>query len=430
MNTKLQRIIGLETEFGTYPYSAIPEFGEHWGIEGGRLYGDSGDHPEYATPECRKGWDAAIYDRVGEILAAKRLGQIAPGSPPRLVKNNTAGGHPTANVAEPITWGSHENYLLPSSVGNDEVYHALGAFLVTRIIWTGAGGVFNGNYRISQRSHFIRNNMNADTLRGDRAIVNSRDQHHAAKNWRRQHLIIGEANILFWPSALKLEITSLLMAILAKGELRGLRLDAPVLALHRLSDDWESGMHLLGGKRTSAIRVQRHYLRQAQRFCRRYRISHFDWCLNEWHYILDRLEERDLQALAGRVDWATKRLLIERRTKDLGGDEASAIDLSYHIISGNDGIAKQVRRKFDPSGIESATKSRARLAPSTRAKQRVRLQRAVRRAGGEITSLDWARIDYSLTDSRVVHMRNPLASKDPSIERIIKELSGHGWSRH
>lgn len=129
----IQRIMGIETEYGV----ACSDFsGAHVDRDvadvtaqifadmqartgatsaflgnGGRLYLDIGDHPEYATAECTQLADVLAQDRAGDQMLAQmaldaepRLS--APDAPVRvhLFKNNVdAASH---------SYGCHENYLV------------------------------------------------------------------------------------------------------------------------------------------------------------------------------------------------------------------------------------------------------------------------------------------------------------------------------
>src|SRR2546427_13276646 len=125
------RIFGIETEYGL-----TAKVGPSWGLtsetafsvirhlfgttdlrntnsfleNGARLYLDSGDHPEYATPECDDVMDLVAHDKAGERIlegllvdADRRLREEGIAGDIYLVKNNTdSAGN---------SYGRHENYL-------------------------------------------------------------------------------------------------------------------------------------------------------------------------------------------------------------------------------------------------------------------------------------------------------------------------------
>src|SRR5262249_27552141 len=107
---------------------------------GGRLYLDTGFHPEYATPECDDVADLVSHDKAGERIvedlrhqAEKRLREDGLAGDILLFKNNTDS---TGN-----SYGCHENYLVSRDVSFQRLAEALIPFFVTRQIFAGAGKV-------------------------------------------------------------------------------------------------------------------------------------------------------------------------------------------------------------------------------------------------------------------------------------------------
>ena len=86
---------------------------------------------------------------------------------------------------------------------------ALLPFFATRILYAGAGKIGiepNGNsgvYQLSQRADFFSEEASVDTLYR-RPLVNTRDEPHAdPREWRRLHVICGDANMSEFATALK-----------------------------------------------------------------------------------------------------------------------------------------------------------------------------------------------------------------------------------
>ena len=138
------RVTGLETEFGVLCAPAGPQAaakGDLPDVEraatlifrhrpagyrstnlflpnGGRLYLDIGDHPEYATAECVRVRDLIAQDQAGRAILAAMAQRAAAslaqrGTPARLhlLANNTdSAGH---------TYGCHESYSVPRHLLDD-----------------------------------------------------------------------------------------------------------------------------------------------------------------------------------------------------------------------------------------------------------------------------------------------------------------------
>ena len=127
-------------------------------------------------------------------LAAVRRIAADPELPPiNLYKNNTDN--------KSVSYGSHENYLMPRPVPFGDIVRGLTPFFVTRQIICGAGRVGLGQdssrpgYQISQRADFFETEVGLETTIR-RPIINTRDEPHAtADKYRRLHVIIGDANL-------------------------------------------------------------------------------------------------------------------------------------------------------------------------------------------------------------------------------------------
>ena len=197
---------------------------------GARLYNDH-THPEYSTAECLTLSDLVAQDRAGERIlrhCARRRSSRRGRGVVRLYKNNTDfEGH---------SYGCHENFLLPRSIPFDDVIAALLPFLVTRQIYAGAGKVGvetdsradPGLYQLAQRSDFFEVIASVDTMTR-RPLVNTRDEPHAdAARYRRLHIIVGDANLCEWATALKVGALRLCLELLEAGHAPRLVLADPV----------------------------------------------------------------------------------------------------------------------------------------------------------------------------------------------------------
>lgn len=229
---------------------------------GARFYNDH-THPEYSTPECRTLASLIAQDRAGERIvqaAAVRRNQALGGPHVRLYKNNTDfHGH---------SYGCHDNYLMPRSVPFTSLVSGLLPFLVSRQIIAGAGKVgieaqegryVSGCYQLSQRADFMETELSVDTMH-NRPLLNTRDEPHAdRRKYRRLHLIIGDANMCEYATALKVGTTGLVLDLIARGEAPGLELSRPVEAVKQLSrdPDLKARVPLTDGRAMSGLELDR-----------------------------------------------------------------------------------------------------------------------------------------------------------------------------
>ncbi len=394
----LNRIFGLETEYGLLVNQDRPEHSPAWfahhirdhifrvqqrGVldlhhraydeppgnggfltNAGRIYLDMG-HLEYASPECGSLMDLIAMDRAGDQLLQEALEDMGLSEQVCLIKNNV--DHETD-----ATFGCHENYL----VSRNFPFHRRGLgklipFLVTRQIFTGAGRVGSAGpqeewvqrgtlilprtslrdaydrehipFQISQRADFIVNDF-FEWVQGNRAIVNTRDEPLADPNeFRRIHLLLADSNIAETATALKFGTTGLVLQLIEDGGApRGLELHEPVEDLQEISRDQERAwvITLASGKSMSAIDVQEQYLEAAIRHCKG-QDEETDWVLREWESVLRDLRG-DYTKLVGRVDWASKLWLLEtfREVEGANWDDPwlKSLDLEYHNLHPEKGL--------------------------------------------------------------------------------------------
>ena len=177
-----------------------------------------------------------------------------------LYKNNSDG--------KGNSYGYHENYLVARSVPFERLVEALTPFLVSRIVFAGAGkvGAENGAepcaYQISQRADFFETLIGLDTM-AKRPIINTRDEPHAdEERYRRLHVIVGDSNLAEVSTYLKVGTTALVLAMVEDGALRkDLALEDPVRAIKEISHDTtctpegppEAGEGGLGGRAPAGV---------------------------------------------------------------------------------------------------------------------------------------------------------------------------------
>jgi proteasome accessory factor A len=300
----------------------------------------------------------------------------------------------------------------------------LTGFLVSRIVWSGAGVVcFDGGpiFCLSQRARFISRLCGISTDGEERPIFELRDLFFrpwsALQARRRLHLLPGDANLCEWAQYLRVGATALVIEAIESGAaIDWPQLADPLAALRAISDDPELRVRveLRGGSSETALAIQRRYLEGVRRALAG---PLPDWkrtVLERWDETLRELE-RDPDALADRVDWIAKRTLLRRAVPDPENWRALAehgrrvtgpgvrdpddlvlrerafalwrADLRYHELGPRGGHRRleargRVQRLTDPEAV-----LRARRAPpsDTRAFQRgaaIRQAHAHTRSGG------------------------------------------------
>ena len=394
----LNRIFGLETEYGLLVHQDRPDHSPTWfahtirdhlfhvrrqGVldlhhrghdeppgnggfltNAGRIYLDMG-HLEYASPECHSLTDVIATDRAGDTLLQQTLDDLGLTDQVSLIKNNV--DHETD-----ATFGSHENYLVSRRFPfTRRGLGPLVTFLVTRQIFTGSGRVGAASpqdawiqmdrlivprasaghgrigmalpFQISQRSDHIVNDF-FEWVQQNRAIVNTRDEPLADPNkYRRIHLLLGDSNMTEYATALKLGTTGLVLQLIEDGHApRELDVHEPVETLQEISQDQDRQwiVQLQSGKTISAIDIQGQFLEAAEQHYRS-QDEETDWVLDQWGRVLHDLRG-DYEKLVGRVDWASKLWLLEsfREVEKLDWTDPmlKCLDLEYHNLNQAKGL--------------------------------------------------------------------------------------------
>jgi proteasome accessory factor A len=398
---------------------------------GGRLYQDTGCHPEYATPECDNPLDLTLHDKAGERIveellrtAEKRLRENGIDCDLYIFKNNTD------SVGN--TYGCHENYLVERTVNFHKLAELLIPFFVTRQVFAGAGKVLKtrlGNhYYISQRAQHIYQEISGATT-SSRGIINTRDEPHAdEERYRRLHVIVGDSNMSEVSTYLKVGTTALVLAMVEDGALRrDLALEDPVRAIKEISHDTTCTrkVRLKRGKEFSAIELQREYLDLARAYYATVeQPPQVTDLLERWERVLTQLAE-DPRQCARELDWVIKHELIRSymSRKEVGFDDQriSMLDLQYHDIRRDRGLynmlcrADQVVRLFDEETVELAT---AVPPQTTRAKVRSDF---INFANEHNKSYDvgWSYLKLNDRYQRTILCKDPFKPTDPRVDELI-----------
>ncbi|MCC7076098.1 MAG: proteasome accessory factor PafA2 family protein [Acidimicrobiia bacterium] len=422
---------------------------------GGRVYVDTGQHPEYATPECDSVLELLRYHRAGDVLmdSLRRRAEIeiseeyARPTPLTVLKNNLD--------SRGTTYGCHENYLLPRSVHMQFATAVLVPFLVSRQIWAGAGAVLppdpeagrsSARFVIGQRALAIESVVGTCTTQ-QRPIVNARDEPHAeARRYRRLHLVLGDANMGDVPTFLKVAVTGMVLDVIeAAGVVRqaddlvtvpswwpapvelwpmaGIALSDPITSLRRMSEDLtcRRSVPLAGGGRLSPLDIQWRYVELVDsHFLRHQMTQEQRLAFGMWVAILEMLEIDPARAHR-HVDWVAKLRLLDRAASrggwGMADPEARAIDFLFHDISESGLHARLTARGLVETLVSAHEVGTCVGEPplGTRARLRADVIRRARELGARIVA-DWSMCKVALPNAEwsTVSLADPFVGRDPA----------------
>ena len=451
-----RRIFGIESEYGVtcvspngqrrlspdevarYMFRRVVAWGRSSNVfleNGSRLYLDVGSHPEYATPECDSVYDVVTHDKAGERIleqllqnAEKRLREEGIDGRLYLFKNNTdSAGN---------SYGSHENYCTTRS---DDISHydqVLIPFFVTRQIYSGAGKVLQtargATYCISQRAEHIWEGISSATTRS-RPIINTRDEPHAdADKYKRLHVIVGDSNMSEYASFLKVGSASLILRMLEERTvvMGDLTLENPIRAIREISQDFtcKRKVRLANGRELSALDIQSEFLDKAIKFSERRKLSKEETqTLSMWEHCLKGLKEDPL-ALHRECDWVAKFHLVDRYKSryslDLSDPKIALLDLQYHDVDRSRGLfylmqqSGLVERICSDKAIVNAVTNPPQ---TTRAKLRGDFIKRAKEKNRDYT-VDWVHLKLNDQAQRTVLCKDPFASSDERVEKLIESL--------
>jgi proteasome accessory factor A len=225
-------------------------------------------------------------------------------------------------------------------------------FLITRTIISGAGMVCpDGRLVLSPRARGLRS-LCGLTAAGWRSVfyfcqILKGINESQLGDWpsfarlfhRRQRLqlTIGDSNMAQVAEYLKIGTTLLVLDAIEAGELVNVpRLRRPLRALRAISadPDLRTTVPLADGTRASALEIQRFYLNACRRFLHRCDTvkAEAHEVIELWEETLDALEDNPAR-LVGKLDWVTKKYLIDSAGPDASIEEKRKLDMRYHELS-------------------------------------------------------------------------------------------------
>ena len=370
---------------------------------GARFYNDH-THPEYSTPECKSLFSLVAHDVAGERIVAESTNlrnQEIGEKVVQVFKNNTDySGH---------SYGTHDNYLVPRDIPFDLLVKGLVPFQVTRQLYAGAGKVGSENpktkdykgIQLAQRSDFIETILSIETMT-QRPIINTRDEPHASRNqYRRLHLIMGDANMSAYATALKVGSTLLVLNLIASGaSLPDIELENPVEDVLRVSQDINAILKRNSGNSITALEIQESYLEAVDNnYSGGNKES--DWIIQEWKRTLNELKHNP-EKLSDRIDWAIKEKLftefMETENMDWDDPMLQSLDLEYHNLDPDRGLYRGLEQENEVYSLLTEEEiSRAIEFPPEGTRAKIRGE-AVRKESEKIKKIHWTGIEFNNGD--------------------------------
>ncbi|MFI5319154.1 MAG: depupylase/deamidase Dop [Myxococcota bacterium] len=399
-------------------------------LENGARYYVDHAHPEYSCPEVTNPRELVIHEKAGERvveISRREATQLLPAGTQLLVHKNNSDHKGNS-------YGSHENYLMDRRTSFKQIVEHLMPFFVTRQIYSGAGKVGSENrahpclYQLSQRADFFETEVALDTM-VKRPIINTRDEPHADREkYRRLHVIVGDSNMSEYTIWLRQGVTAIVLSMIEDGAIdRDLTLRDPVRAIKEVSHDTSlrRTIETSSGRKLSAIQLQREYHELARRYQAARELP--EWApeiLDAWIDVLDTLE-RDPLALADRIDWVAKKVMIEafleRKSLDFESPQAQMLDLQFHDVRPEKGLAYLLERQGKLRRLVSDEEIvRAITEPPEDTRAYFRGQ-CLKRYGDAVFGVNWDSISFGIGDEPIkrVMMSEPLRGSKIHVQELL-----------
>jgi len=290
---------------------------------GSRFYTDSGMHPELTTPECSTPRELVRYLLANEQILAGLVDELnGENGSNEVILSRCNVDHCHGHAS----FGCHESFLHradPRAFQSQLVPH-----LVSRLIYTGAGGLLAREARIaftlSPRVVFLQHEVSGSST-NDRGILHTKDESLSAAGYHRLHLICGEGLCSQKGSFLKMGVTALVVALIEAG-LRpgdGVQLADSVTAMRTFAGDpsCRTTVPLKNGAQFTAIDIQRRYLAAVEEHLQSpFLPSWAEEVCRVWRETLDALGHGAPDSVATQLDWSIKLSLFRNRARRCGLD--------------------------------------------------------------------------------------------------------------
>ena len=422
---------------------------------GGCAYIDL-NHVELCLPEVISAWDhVACWHAMLRMTrrVQKRINvNLDQGRSIEVLVNNSDGNS--------NSYGSHINFLVTrncyDNIFRRKLHQMLlfASFLSSSIVYTGAGKVGSENsrdradYQISQRADFFETLTGPQTT-WNRPIVNSRDEALCGDDdttMGRVHVIFFDNTLCHGSSLLKIGVTQIILAMLEQEQVPcDLILEDPLEAVITWSHDpsLRACARILGGPSKTAVEVQFGFLDRARRFVDEGRaqdiVPRAPEIIRLWEDTLLKLEHKDFEALAPRLDWALKLTILQQAMDTHPGlawdsPQMKHLDLLYSSLDSQQGLywiyekGGQVEKHVSEQEIRRFMQQ---PPDDTRAWIRAMILRDARSgASTVIDTMDWDSIRFKIANGskntwpsykyHTFSMPNPLAFTRKECEPLLE----------
>ncbi|HVL87553.1 MAG TPA: proteasome accessory factor PafA2 family protein [Candidatus Thermoplasmatota archaeon] len=377
---------------------------------GSRAYFDVG-HLEISTCETTNARDCLLWEKAGErIVDLARL---------KLENDHNVKISAYKNNTDPdgVSYGSHENYCISRELAFPDAFvKKLVPFLVSRIIYTGAGDVIEGRYVLSPCAYLTSQVVSGGNLYNT-GILHTRDEPHGdPSRFRRLHVIIGDALMGEVPIWVRHTATALVLRAMEQDRIRN-----PPELKNPLEDMWRMvemvdplkwKLEPKEGKKTTPMEIQRYYLSEVEDLVT---TKDEKEAFATWEWILTKMEKGDVKALSRKIEWMSRLMEVERMI-DLKG-RAENVELAavkqYSEVSEHRSLYGRLLQegRIDRVLTDQEIKRAIREPPSdTRALARVKILEDY-----EIASADWAEIRVLTEEggAETIELPDPYSTKVP-----------------
>ena len=273
----------------------------------------------------------------------------------------------------------------------------LTAFLVSRVVLCGTGTLDpNGRYHVSAKGIAIDSIADMGGFNGEKPIFVfghwlgqfcAKSFYSLASTMqmfgRKQRLQIGlsDSNLSDLAEYVKVGSVSLLLDMIESGQHRKMpQIKAPVDALGRIASDWHLVTRVATNRgEMSALDLQKSYLAAAEAFVAGVPAAQqgeAPLILMRWRELLNaavayRKDAADFSDALGKIDWLTKRAMIDQMGTDSEWTARKKIDLRYHELS-NEGYFTKIATTIpgvqlvDPPDVERRRRSPPSNSPAAR----------------------------------------------------------------
>ena len=247
-------------------------------------------------------------------------------------------------------------------------------------------------------------------------------------------MIVGDSNMSETTTMLKVGAADLVLRMLESGAvMRDMSFENPIRAIREISHDTTGTRQvpLTTGRELSALQMQWEYLDKVAQYVDRRGLRSDPTTarvLDLWERSLKAVEAQDFSAVETEIDWIIKQRLIDRYMDkhglSLSDIRVAQLDLSYHDINRERGLFYLLERRGLAKRItHDAEVFEAKNVPpqTTRAKLRGDFVRRAQERRRDFT-VDWVHLKLNDQAQRTVLCKDPFASVDERVERLLASM--------